>query len=591
MGEQGIGTAHIGGGETQGSRASNAQTPRVACALLAGGAFGAACAALIAAALLGIVDWRLLAERHAPARSSGSGTADAQPLGPTWTPTATLTARPPTPTPGPTSTRTYAQRLEEASGGIRIAEDCVECDFEQILVTWDEVLTIVPEYVPGYFGRSRAYLGLGRDERSFEAAQDYLSRALDDIDHALSIADPVLGDYYLLRHDVYRYLGALEDVRAEREPLWQLAYDDLTMAMALGNSSPLAPRTVAFDLVSLGDCDDGQAEAERLLRLIEPGDAPSAGIHTALGLAYLCQGDYASALTHLDTAIGIRSSSDRELARAIALYGLGRLEDSLDAINALIEAHPTLSGYRYYLRALIQYDLGNPDLAEQDLWEGAGNTWGRGGVAALVGGLLARDAGDRERAVELLHLAEVSLESPYRPMLERAQRELSLLGVEPAPIAPGSELTATPMPSALPQPAETAPPATPPAAAVHYDTGTNMISLGWNEYQTFRFAPTTPSSIAEVLALTVRIEPAALASTGVADLYLWNPEENFWSMFPWDSAEIRIPNPSRFVLPGGELFLSMLRADQRTVILTNVTARMDVVLLDGSKVTFGPAGE
>lgn len=515
----------------------------------------------------------------------------ARPFGPTWTPMATPTSRPPTPTPGPTSTRTYTQRFEEALGGIRIAEDCVECEPEQILITWNEVLGIVPEYVPGYYGRSRAYLGLGREERSFEAAQDDLLHALEDIDYAISMADPAPGDYYLLRHDVYGYLGALEDARAERVPLWELAYDDLTMAIRLGNSSPLAPRTVAFNLVSLGDCEGGLAEAERLQGLIEPGDTASAGIQTALAQAHLCLGDYAAALTHLDLAIEIQDSADRQFDRAIALYGLGRLEDSLEALNSWIGAQPTLSGYRYYVRALIRYDLGEAEVAEQDLRQGAANTWGRGGVAALVGALLARDAGDQEGAIELLHLAEGSMESIYRPMLERAQQELSLLGAVPTEAAPAAVPTATPTPATSPFPEETAPPATPTAAAASYEAGTNMFTLGWNEYRTFRFAPATPSRIAEVLALTVRIEPTILASTGVADLYLWNPEENFWSMFSWDSAEIRIPNPGRFVLPGGELFLSILRSGQEVVTLANVTARMDVVLLDGSKATFGPTGE
>jgi tetratricopeptide (TPR) repeat protein len=547
---------------------------------------GLAFAGLLAAAAVGIVTWQSLPGVDRAPLSLGADT------GATRTPQSLRTPRAPTAAPTPTSDRSYAERLQEALPGIDLAEHCVECEFSQVIVTWDEVLSIVPEYGPGYYGRSRAYLGLGNEETDFGAARQDLSNALNDIDRAIAMGGLVTGDYYLLRHDVYRSLGALEDGREERETLWRLAQDNLTMAMRLGSSDPVAPRTVVFDLVSLGDCDAGLAEAERLRSLIEPGDAPSAGIETAFGMAQLCRGDYASALMRFDAAIEIRDSSERQYARAIALYGLGRLDEALDTLNGLIEAQPTFNGYRYYLRALIRYDLGDSDLAEQDLWQGASNTWGRGGTAVLVEGLLARDAGNRERAIELFHLAETTLERIYTPMLERTQRELVLLEAEPATsAAPTPEILATPVATASPSPADGELHATPPAAEASYTSGTGMITLGWNEHQTFSFTPEVDAPVAQVQALTVRIEPTDPYTSGRADLFLWNPHANFWTMFPWQGEQIAIPHPGRFILPSGQLFLSVIRTDARTLVLTNVTVRLEVVLLDGTQETFLFPGE
>jgi tetratricopeptide (TPR) repeat protein len=556
------------------------------CLLLALCATGLCLATVIALHLTGVLDIPLLraGQQHAPLAAA--------PLGPVWTSTATWTARPPTPTTAPTNTLTSTQRLIGLEDEIRAAETlCLQCDYEQAISTWDGILRQVPDYGPGYRQRARAYLGLTQGERVYEVALENALHALNDIDTAIAIGDQVTGDYFLTRHDVYSELGVLEEIWADRQPLNRLALENLRMALALGNSDPMSPRGLVFELASLGDCDAALAEASRLYNLVEPGDPPSAGINTALANSYLCSGDYSQALAFLDIAIQISDTPERRFHRAVALFGLGRLEEALEELNAQIEARPTFDGFRYYLRALVYYDLGMPDLAREDLQTGAYNTWGRTGMATLVAGLLARDEGDRDGAIELLRLTEATIDRSLTPMLARTWAELAALGEQPLLAPSTSPTSATPMPTCTPQPDGAASLATPPAQLVDYRTGAGTFSFGGEDHWVFRFVSHMLVFVREVRSLAIRVDARFSASTENIDIFLWNPRENFWTMFPWEGGEILVGNPGRFVSPLGELFVAVTSGSGFSVTIDGVVARMEIVLPDGTAATLGPDAE
>ena len=88
----------------------------------------------------------------------------------------------------------------------------------------------------------------------------------------------------------------------------------------------------------------------------------------------------------------------------------------MQILDTLIEQKPGYSGWRYYLRALIDYEIGDIDKTEQDLATGAGNTWGHLGLYAYVQGKLALDRGDNKEGILLLQEAEASLDVNFNPL-------------------------------------------------------------------------------------------------------------------------------------------------------------------------------
>jgi tetratricopeptide (TPR) repeat protein len=491
-----------------------------------------------------------------------------------------------TPTADPA---TATARIHALEPEIRIAEAlCLQCDYELAIPRWDEILQQLPDYASGYLQRSWAYLGLARKGRVYEAARENTIHALDDIDAAIALGNQGMGDYYLSRYDVYAEWVVLEEMWSDREPLARLALENLQMALALGNSDPYSARSLVFELAGLGDCEAALAEASRLSDLIEPWDPPSAGIHTALASAYLCASDYSKALASIDAAVRIYDSPERRFERALALYGLGRLEEALGELDSQIEARPSFGGFRYYFRALVRYDLGMFDGAREDLEIGSYNTWGRAGMATLVAALFARDEGDFHGAIELLRLTEATLDRSLTPMLARTRAELIALGEVPFEDSPQYSSAATPIPTLAPQGLWERSRGAPPAQPADYAVGVRPFSLGCLDHRAFRFVADSALLIAEVRSLEIVLEARFSPSDEDIDLFVWNPEAAAWTMFPWEGGEIVVGNPARFVTESGELIVAVTISSGSYVTIDVVLPRLEVVLADGSPLILGP---
>jgi hypothetical protein len=91
--------------------------------------------------------------------------------------------------------------------------------------------------------------------------------------------------------------------------------------------------------------------------------------------------------------------------------------------------------------------------------------------------------------------------------------------------------------------------------------------------------------------LTITLDARFSPSSENIDVYLWNPRENFWTMFPWDAHEIQVPNPGRFASPLGDLFVAVTSGSGSFVTIDSLVARMEIVLPDGTVATLGPLTE
>jgi len=373
--------------------------PRALLAMVGGCFLGS----LVLGVPLGLLIWHMFSSEQ-PSQVRAEYTPAPRVLPPAYTTT-------PTPRPSPTSTpdESFDARYRQVSTDVeRAIAFMQQGEFAQAIPLWDHVLDVLPEYGPAYSHRARAYLALTDNQRVLSEYEGYSAQAIRDLDRAIEL-DLSAGDDYYQRYLAYGNLASIQTYRVQSDMFLDSALDNLRIANQLGGGDDLSARWVAFILANLGRCDEALSHTNQLILARGPSAPASAGLNTALAKAYLCNGDVAQALQHIELAMHLRPSTDRRWIRSIILYNLGRLREAQGDIDSWIDADPYYSGYRYYLRALIQFELGDTEAARSDLEFGAGQTWGMYGLASYVRGLLARPAGDAGQAVEHLLMAEATI--------------------------------------------------------------------------------------------------------------------------------------------------------------------------------------
>lgn len=515
------------------------------------------------------------------------GTAIGFALPPRWTPTATSPQA--SSTPGPIRTATLPPPSDPALTNEQIEaamQYAYYGNWAASVLAWDELLRAAPEYAPGYYWRGKSYLNMTHDQQYMDEYSEYVRLGLRDADRAILLDGGVTGDYYALRSDLYIARASLEDFRSQFEFFSGVASDNLKRALAAGASSPAASLVLPTQLLYAGRCQESLGEARRQLAAIRPGDSPSATVLTGIASAHLCLGDYSQALTYIDQALVVSDSHDRRFTRAEILFGLGRLSEALDVLDALISESPDYSGRRYYIRALVRFDRGESDLAQADLEKGYRNTWGRNADAALGRGLLALDAGDTEYAIEELRLAEATIPSYAHPSLQRARSELARLGAEPME----DELPFSAEPTSMPTPtlgADLRPViATPAANQADYTMGAGKMDLAPGGYLTLRFSDPTRRDISGADWLTIWVLPVSGVQIEDLRIRVWKPSDNLWATFRYQDDLVEPSEPGRFVLPNGDVIIA-LHAGTEPVALSGLMLSIGVRLADGSRATLG----
>lgn len=528
-----------------------------------------------------------LVEQTEPTTAPATPSPTPTPLPPSATPSPIAS-----PTPGPTLSLNL--RLEKAGRLVQDANNAMaQENYAEAVSLWDRVLAQVPEYGEGYYQQAQAYVALSRNQRFQDEYVAYLERARVDIDRAIALG-PASGDHYYLRYRVYDYLASNATYRVDYDAWLELALADLQMANALGVSDPVvSERGLPLVYDFLGRCEEGMAEAKRLAEVWEAArNPPSADLNYNLAEGYLCLGQLEPALEHVEVAIGVYPNSRERFAHAVILYNMGRLDDALAQLNETIEDYPYYCGCRYFLRALIYYEQGKPDLARADLEFGVGETWERAGMLAYMKGRLLIDDGQTEEGWQQIQLAEATLARSYGPLLNRIREEIQQQGLPLLTPEPQTDITATPMPSPplrlTPRPplAAGAPPST-TSLVVDLATGTGPITFGTNSKLYLRFQPASPIAFQSVQSLAIQVERLDSDDLTGLSLEIWD-----WTMGEWRPRGISVGNfpvnqPGNYVGPEGDVYVRIGNSGTHAIQLGNIGLTFVTQQTDGTTAQYG----
>jgi len=472
-------------------------------------------------------------------------------------------------------------------------------DYGAAVVDLDEVLRHVPEHAYAHYLRAEAYMHLATMQRTQEEYLRNVEATLADLEQVIALQPLASGNVHYLRFLALDRLAGMQATRLDREYLDTLALESLRLAVHMGASEPFAKREPVLYLTYLGRCNEAMDETRALAVGVPPEDRSQAGIHNLYSAAYRCAGDFETALTHMDRAIQINGIPSRLFAKAILLYSLGRLEEALAVLTDIIDDDPYYDGYRYYFRALVYEDLGQPDLADADMQIGSMNSWPGSAIEAYILGRRALAAGDTDSGIALLQDAEVSMERTYAGLLERIQFELASIGA--ALLEPALSVTyaPTPFPTPLPTPTPHADSADPslPEWTVHrfaIEEGTGPVAIHPGQNVFFHLQPSQPLETEATLeTLTVWLllmdpGPYTISAEGPW-LYLWNRETEMWNPFLGFLAYSEVEDPQPYVYPEGDMFLVAEGRDPDISYVHKIGVMLTYRRPDGSTLTVGAA--
>lgn len=344
-------------------------------------------------------------------------------------------------------------------------------NYERGLELWDSYLAFDPSYADGYYRRgtfrSWAAPTTGYARVFFQEKM----KALEDINRATELSPVSDGRYYWRRYQILVSLGGLVASQDGRTAYYERALENLSAANAIGPWSNLSKGEEVWLLGELDRSAESLTRAREHMAWLESRfpDSPVglARGHALLGLAHLYNRQYAQGVQEYDRALDLDPNSGHwswEYERSICLYFMGRSAEALEFLDEDIEAFPNFSGERYFLRALIRYDEGDLEGAEEDLLIGSGMTWGVSGVYFYVMGRLAAESGSVEDALGMLKFAEATLSPIFDPLIDRMQTEIRQLEANMAepeqtpwptpsiPLLPPGLSAGTPMPALTPSP-------------------------------------------------------------------------------------------------------------------------------------------
>jgi tetratricopeptide (TPR) repeat protein len=341
-------------------------------------------------------------------------------LRPTWTPVETAT---------PILTLTPSDYL--SSGSISY---------------WDQVIAQDPENADAYFQRATIIYETAVKRGFLEVYISKLDQALMDIDKAISLRSDI-GDYYALRQSLYWERSWTTEIRVDQQYLVAIALDNAYKAYELGTTIEEYPeRIIVIDLIFTNQCQKALQEIEKLIAQLPAGDRSLGGLLHIRSQAYACLGRLDEALQSVNDSMFNNMNMGFKKGLIIDyLIMLGRYSEALPMLDDQIRKSE-LGGFRYYLRAVVYYNLGMKDLVRDELSEGMPRTWGRAGWLAYVEAQMALDEGRTEDAIELLQLAEATFSPTYNPVRWKIQKQLRSLGAQPLTLTPSVPFLSTPIP-------------------------------------------------------------------------------------------------------------------------------------------------
>ncbi len=307
-------------------------------------------------------------------------------------------------------------------------------DYAGAIMAWDQVIALAPQNDNAYYERAVCYYILAKGQNAQDVYLSDLRSAASDLQQAIRLLPDKL-DYILLRRQVLTDYAYSQDLRVDRDLLFGLAAAEGRKALTL--KQPLAQilflkRQTAENLIEAGRCQNGLDLLKEVADQTPTSDDFYGGVLMIESKGQACLGHLDLALQNIDASTFNGSSLDtKAYLKALYLYQDGRSAEARQVIDQTIQQTPAFSGWRYYLRAVLQAEAGNTQAASQDLDTGAMYTWDRNGLYSYARAKLALASGDQPDGVKWLQHAEASLMTNAVPLRERILDELAALDAFP----------------------------------------------------------------------------------------------------------------------------------------------------------------
>ena len=316
--------------------------------------------------------------------------------------------------------------------------------YAEAVEAWTKVIQLAPHDNNAYYQRGLSYYYQTSGEHYLDLYISNLLYAAKDIQVAIDLV-PSNTQYHLDHIDILIKLAGLYNMRVDRNILYDMAieegYQTVDMGLDLANQLFLQ-RRIAEISIEAGHCQEGLDLLDEIAEQVPTDDPFYGGIYRLRARAQACMGQLDLAIQNMDASLFNGTQTDDKLnKKALYLYEAGQNEAALQAINETLERKPSFTGYRYYVRAMLNAEAGDMDAAEQDLMTGENYTWDRTGLYGYVMAKLAFNEGDEETAIQWLQYTEASLTSDMYPLRERIIRELNELGAEPLEVTPSADVS------------------------------------------------------------------------------------------------------------------------------------------------------
>jgi hypothetical protein len=278
---------------------------------------------------------------------------------------------------------------------------------------------------------------LNSSSNVFTEAQGYSLAALQDLNTLISLRPQDAG-YYAQRDFTLRQLAEMETYSVNKFAIYDLANQDVKKSIELG-APPISfvHRHYTRNLIEGNHCQEGLEEAQKLIQQYGTQTSDYGQYYSVyLTEAYICLGDLDKAL---ESAQAITCDDPVSTCKSGLLteiyFQSGDYENALNTVNYMINWQPVGGGWRYFIRALIYYEQGQIELAQQDLATGDAYSWYGTGVDEYVLAQLAFDNGDRASGIYHLQTAEQMFDINYSVLRQETIEQLKAYGEEPIPFA------------------------------------------------------------------------------------------------------------------------------------------------------------
>ena len=463
------------------------------------------------------------------------------------------------------------------------AEEFMEVgEFESAILHINDILNVDPVNVESYRRRARCYIELAKAHSLRAPGVDYIRQAIADLERAIAIAPHANGDDYISLYEAYHLLAANATYRDEIYEFSEAALNNLRVGISLYNDEPTAKWSLPTLLGSLGRCEESIEEGYKLIAARGWGAAPHGVLYGILGDAYMCKGDFSGALQQYRVVMQGHHTTLHRYSLALAFYHLGRTSDALQVLDDTIAEQPYYAGYRYGLRALIQFERGERERAERDLEWRMKNTWREGGLDAYVRALMALDDGDHELAVDLLRFAEATVEwkSGFIP---RLRRELAQMGEPPLEFPPDRSVQATAIPEIVADgPWRNTPPL---FRYVPLRKGTGQLELAPYAVIDLHFVPPVEMKIQKVIGLSVYLVRGGTPELMNLEVKIFNNAIQSWHSYGWLNLNPEWGlNPvadTRCASIVGDVYLRVRNKGDTTLTLSNLGLHLEIQTPEG----------